>query len=152
MMEFLQTMPFWYWFVFALVLLGIEMMTGSTYFLWPSVAAVLSGFMALLPFSAWQFELIVFAIVTVALSFYAPAKVKPWLHRTQADHQNLNERGAQKVGRRAIVDQTFQDGAGKVRLGDTLWLAESEGGVDFEAGAKVIVERVDGTKLFVKSA
>lgn len=150
---FLAEMPFWYWWVFAVALLIIELMTGSTYFFWPAIAAFAAGILDLGPFNGqWQLQLIVFAVVTVALSVYAPSRVKPWLHRTQADHQTLNERGAQKVGRRATVDTAFSNGAGKVRLGDTLWLAESDGGEDFAQGAQVEITRTEGTKLFVKAS
>lgn len=148
---FLAEMPFWYWWVFAVVLLIIELMTGSTYFFWPAIAAFAAGLLDLGPFDGqWRLQLIVFAAVTIALSWWAPSRVKPWLHRTQADHQTLNERGAQKIGRRATVDETFVNGAGKVRLGDTLWLAESEAGDDLAEGTQVTVTRAEGTKLFVK--
>lgn len=151
--DFLAAMPFWYWWVFAVVLLIIELMTGSTYFFWPAIAAVAVGLFAIGPLGgAWQMQLLVFAAVTIVLSIYAPSRVKPWLLRTQADHPTLNERGAQKIGRRATVDETFANGAGKVRLGDTLWLAESESGEDFAEGAQVVVTRAEGTKLFVKAA
>ena len=148
--DFISTMPFWYWWVFAVALLVIELSTGSTYFLWPAIAAAATGLISVTPLGAfWQSQLLAFAVLTVALSVFAPRYVKPWIHRTQKDHQHLNERGAQKIGRRATVDEAFVNGAGKVRLGDTLWLAESENGDDFAQGATVTVVRVDGTKLFV---
>ncbi len=151
--NFISTMPFWYWWVLAVVLLVIELSTGSTYFLWPAIAAAVTGLISVTPLGAfWQSQLLAFAVLTVALSVFAPRYVKPWIHRTQKDHQHLNERGAQKVGRRATVDETFVNGAGKVRLGDTLWLAESENGDDFVGGATVTVVRVEGTKLFVEAA
>ncbi len=87
----------------------------------------------------------------IGFSSLAPAYVKPWLHKTQADHLTLNERGAQKIGRRAAVDQHFENGSGKVRLGDTLWLADGEGGQNFAKGAEVEVTRTEGTKLYVKA-
>jgi len=150
--EFLQAMPFWYWWVFAIGLLTIELMTGSTYFLWPAIAAALVGFLTLWPLDgAWQMQLILFAGFTTALSVFAPRYVRPWLHKTQADHLTLNERGAQKIGRKASVDGDFENGVGKIRLGDTLWLAESETGEDFAAGAQVEVTRAEGTKIFVKA-
>ncbi len=153
LIEFLTTMPFWYWWVFAALLLVIELSTGSTYFLWPAIAAVIVGLFSLSPVGAfWQMQLLLFAATTVGLSFFAPPYVKPWLQRSQADHQMLNDRGAQKIGRRASVDEDFVDGAGKVRLGDTLWLAESEDGENFAAGVSVVVTRVDGVKLFVRGA
>lgn len=151
--EFMQTMPFWYWWVLAIALLTIELMTGSTYFLWPAIAAVVVGFFDLWPLNEqWQIQLIIFAGITIALSIFAPPKVKPWIHRTQADHLTLNERGAQKIGRRATVDQTFSNGVGKVRYGDTLWLAESENGEDFAEGTQVVISAAEGTKVIVKAA
>ncbi len=151
--DFIATMPFWYWWVFAVALLVVELSTGSTYFLWPAIAAAVTGIVSLSPLGVfWQSQLLTFAVVTVALSVVAPRYVKPWLNRTQADHQNLNQRGAQKIGRRAIVEDAFSNGAGKVRLGDTLWLAESESGEDFESGAQVVVAKAEGTKLFVNRA
>ena len=151
--EFIATMPFWYWWVFAIALLVVELTTGSTYFLWPAIAAAVTGLISLSPLGAfWQSQLLAFAVLTIALSVVAPKYVKPWLHRTQADHQHLNERGAQKIGRLASVDAGFVNGIGKVRLGDTLWLAESETGEDFTEGAQVVVARAEGTKLFVKGA
>ncbi len=150
---FLSDIPFWYWCVFGLVLLVIELMTGTTYFLWPAIAAFAAGLFELGPFGgAWQLQLIVFAAITVLLSIFAPPYVKPWLQRAQADHFTLNERGAQKVGRRAVVGDAFVNGAGKVRMGDTLWIAESEDGANLAAGAMVEITRADGAKLFVKPA
>lgn len=148
---FLSDMPFWYWWVFAIVLLVIELLTGSTYFFWPAVAAFVAGLFDIGPLNgAWQLQLIVFAMVTIVLSVFAPPYVKPWLQRTQSDHHTLNERGAQKIGRRVNVDGAFINGAGKVRFGDTLWLAESEDGENYAEGAVVEITRTEGTKLFVK--
>ena len=122
-------------------------------FLWPAIAAALVGFVDIWPLDGqWQIQLILFSIITIVLSIVAPPKVKPWLHRTQADHMTLNERGAQKIGRKATVDQTFVNGAGKVRFGDTLWLADSESGEDFSAGVQVEIVAAEGTKLIVKAA
>ncbi len=151
--EFISTMPFWYWWVFAIGLLTIELMTGSTYFLWPAISAALVGFFDIWPLDgAWQLQLILFAGFTIVLSVFAPPYVKPWLHKTQADHLTLNERGAQKVGRKATVDGGFVNGTGKVRYGDTLWIADSENGEDFPEGAQVEITRAEGTKLYVKAA
>ena len=57
----------------------------------------------------------------------------------------LNERGAQKIGRKATVDQAFVNGAGKVRFGDTLGLADSDSGEDFSAGVQVEIVATEGT-------
>jgi membrane protein implicated in regulation of membrane protease activity len=151
--DFMSTIPFWYWWIFAMGLLVIELLIGSTYFLWPAIAAAIVGVTDLWPLDgAWQLQLLLFAGLTIALSILAPAKVKPWLQKTQADHLTLNKRGAQKIGRRATVDVNFENGHGKIRLGDTLWLAESENGENFSANTQVEITRAEGTKLFVRAA
>lgn len=151
--EFLSAMPFWYWWVFAAVLLTIELITGTTYFLWPAISAAVVGVFDIWPLQdAWQLQLLVFSASTIALSIFAPPYVKPWLNKTQADHLNLNQRGEQKIGRRATVDTAFENGAGKIRLGDTRWIAESDSGEDFAEGDQVEITRSEGTKLYVKAA
>ncbi|MCB2098026.1 MAG: NfeD family protein [Parvularculaceae bacterium] len=152
MVEFLETMPFWYWFVFAVILLIVEISTGTTYFLWPAAAAVIVGFADLWPLDgAWRMQLLIFGVITVLLTIVATPKVKPWLHKSQADHLTLNERGAQKIGKRVKVDEAFSAGEGRVRYGDTVWLAASKDGANFEKGAEVEIVGVDGAKLYVKA-
>lgn len=151
--SYLETMPFWHWWVLAVVLLFIEIATGSTYFLWPAAAAALVGVSDIWPFDGnWQAELALFAVITILLTIFATPRVKPWLHRTRSDHLTLNERGAQKIGKRAVVDEAFMNGAGRVKFGDTVWAAESASGENFAEGAAVEITAVDGAKLFVKAA
>jgi hypothetical protein len=151
--QFLAEMPFWYWWVLAVVFLVVEISTGSTYFLWPATAALVVGALDLWPLDgAWRAQVFVFAAVTTLLIVFATPRVKPWLQRSQTDHMTLNERGAQKIGKRASVEAAFENGVGRVRYGDTVWLAESETGENFPAGAQVVIVKADGIKLVVKAA
>jgi len=150
MVEFLASMPFWYWFVLAVILLIVEISTGTTYFLWPAAAATAAGLLDLWPLDGrWRTQLLVFAVVTVLLTVFATPKVKPWLHRSQKDHLTLNERGAQKIGKRVKVEEAFSSGEGRVRFGDSVWSAASESGENFAIGEEVTITRVEGSKLFV---
>ena len=152
LISFLETMPFWYWWVFAVGLLTIELITGSTYFLWPAIAAAIVGVFALFPFSLWQIELIVFAVTTTGLSIWAPRYVKPWIHKTQADHMNLNDRGAQKIGRKGSVWKKLSSMAqAKCVLAIRCGSLRARRGMDIEEGVQVEITRAEGTKLFVKS-
>jgi len=97
MVEFLATMPFWYWFVFAVILLIVEISTGTTYFLWPAAAAVVVGFADIWPLDgAWRMQFVIFAVVTFLLTIFATPKVKPWLHKSQADHLTLTNAARRK--------------------------------------------------------
>lgn len=153
MIDFLASMPFWYWWVLAAALLMIEIATGTTYFLWPAAAAGVTGLADLWPLDGhWRAQLVLFAVVTVVLTVFATPRVRPFLQKGQQDHLTLNERGAQKIGRRVVVEETFVSGAGRVRLGDTVWAAESDSAAAFAKGAEVEIVRVDGAKLIVKAA
>lgn len=151
MIEFLQSMPFWYWWVLAALLLIVEISTGTTYFLWPAAAAAVVGFSDIWPLDGqWRPQLLLFAAITVALTIFATPRVRPLLQKGQTDHLTLNERGAQKIGKRVKVEEAFVSGRGRVRYGDTVWAAESETGENHPVGAEVEIIRVDGAKLFVK--
>lgn len=152
-MHFLETLPFWQWWALALVLLIVELATGSTYFLWPAAAAFVVGGLDLWPLNGhWRAQLAFFATITILLTVFGTPRVRPWLQKARADHLNLNDRGAREIGRRASVEDAFVNGSGKVRLGDTVWLADSESGEAFARGATVEIARVEGAKLIVRAA
>lgn len=66
-----------------------------------------------------------------------------------SDEPGLNVRAAHYVDQIAIVEVAIVGGRGKVRIGDTLWLAE---GPDLEPGAQVRVTGARGTVLSVARA
>ncbi len=148
---FLAEMPFWYWWVLAVILLIGEITTGTTYVLWPAVAAVLVGFTDIFPLDGmWQMQLLIFAVITVALTIFGTPYAKKWLHATKTDHENLNKRGAQKIGQRAVVASEFVGGKGRVKYGDTEWLAEAETPVELAEGAEVEITEARGTTLVIR--
>lgn len=149
---FLQDIPFWYWWVLAVILLLMEVMTGSTYLLWPASASVFTGLSAIWPLqNSWQGQCLVFTALTIALTLFAAPRVRPWLNRARQDHQLLNERGARKIGRKVSADGDFSNGVGKIRLDDTLWLAETDDHHNPVNGAALEITRVEGTKVYVKA-
>lgn len=64
----------------------------------------------------------------------------------RTDQPTLNQRGAQYVGRLVEVVKPIRFGEGRVRVGDTIWLAR---GPDCDAGTWVRVVAVDATCLTV---
>ena len=59
----------------------------------------------------------------------------------------MNNRGARSVGEVVVVSQVIADGRGRVKLGDSDWLAK---GPDAEPGTKMKVTGIDGTVLVVE--
>lgn len=72
-----------------------------------------------------------------------------WAHPgvSESDQPELNRRGAQLIGRTAVVVEAIEGGRGKVRVGDTVWPAE---GPDAVASAIVRVADCEGTVLKVE--
>ena len=134
----------WCWFLLAALLLGLEIVLPGVHFVWFGFAAGIVGVLALVTGVAWAWQLIAFGliacVVVYAMRSYAdPARVK-------SDEPDLNVRGHQYIGRSVVVEDAIVDGRGKVRIGDTHWIAK---GSDAPVGATVKVTGVDGIVLLV---
>ena len=72
-----------------------------------------------------------------------------WAHPSisTSDEPDLNARARQLIGRVVAVEGPIENGRGKVRIGDTMWLAA---GPDCPAGTSVRVIRVNGLVLIVE--
>lgn len=134
----------WNWLFLAVALFSLEALVPGVHFVWFGVAAVIVGILGLATGFAWQWQLVAFALLSIATVFvarrFARADAAP------SDAPDLNLRGAQYVGRLVTVEEPIRGGRGKVRVGDTLWQAE---GADAPAGARVKVTGVRDTVLVV---
>lgn len=142
----------WHWLAFGLILLSIEMAVGTFDLLWIAIAAgFTSAFTAFAPDSLTTVEgqFIVFAIASVGLFFLGRTVFKK-LRETVAEHPTLNKRMASTVGARAVVDEDFNGGLGRVKLGDTVWSAQSLDGSNLSSGTGVVVEDTVGNTLKVR--
>jgi membrane protein implicated in regulation of membrane protease activity len=139
----------WHWAALGLALLIGEISTGTTFLLWPAVAA---GFTALVAWvwridGGWQIG--VFAAATLALTAIGARYVRGrWL--APAGAPALNERATQLLGARGEAAAAFVNGAGRVRLGDSVWRAQSSDAI--AAGESIEVVSSDGPTLIVKKA
>lgn len=134
-----------HWLVLGLILLIAEMASGTTYLLWPAVAAFAVALLAWLTPIGWEIEIAVFALLIIALTYFGHPIVKRW--RNEGAASGLNERSTTLIGVRGVV-QNFSNGVGSVKVQDTVWRAVSEEAL--EAGQAVEVAAVDGVTLKVK--
>jgi len=147
-MEWLQQVEFWHWWVAAVVLLILEVFAPGAFFLWLAIAAGVLGLVVMaVPAMAWDMQLLVFAVLSVA----AVALGRVWLkrHPIGTDRPTLNRRGDQYVGRVFTLDEPVINGFGKIRVDDTTWKIRGD---DCAAGSRVRVVGVDGTTLLVDAA
>jgi len=137
----------WNWLILAVVLFTLEVMIPGVHFLWFGISAVIVGALTLATGVAWPWQVLAFGIISVLTVFWVRHYVRPDV--AVSDLPDLNERAQQYVGRSLVVEQAIQNGRGKVRADDTLWLAE---GPDAPAGARVKVTASRGNVLVVERA
>lgn len=135
----------WNWFILAVILFGLETVVPGVHFVWFGVAAVIVGLLALGIDFAWQWQLIAFALISVATVFWVRRYARSDV--ALSDQPDLNMRGAQYIGRVVPVEEAIKGGRGKVRIGDTVWQAE---GADAAAGTRVRIRSTNGTVLVVE--
>ncbi|GAB5458253.1 MAG: NfeD family protein [Henriciella sp.] len=142
----------WHWLAIGLILLTIEMGTGTFDLLWVAIAAgVTSLFAAFAPdtLAGWEGQLVVFAITSIVMVIIGRTVFRS-MRDGGPEHPTLNKRMATTIGERATVTETFQAGSGRVKLGDTEWSAQSLDGANLVEGMTVIVDGTDGNQLKVR--
>ena len=144
-MDFFTALTWWHWYLIAILLLGLEMLTPVSFFLWLGVGAGLTGVLAQITgMASWQSQCVAFVVLSFASLFLGRRFIR---RAAPAEHSTLNRRLAQYVGRTAILEQPITDGHGKARLGDTLWRVR---GPDCPTGTRIVVVGVDGSDLLVR--
>lgn len=137
----------WFWFILTLVLFGLEMVVPGVIFMWLAFAAIVVGGIVLIdPSMGWEIQFIIFSVLGVVSVFSG----RTYLRRNPivSEDEELNDRGARYIGNKYTVERAMQNGEGKIRIGDTLWLVRG----DFEAdvGSKLKVIGSDGVVLLVE--
>ncbi len=138
---------YWHWWIFAIILLILEIFTPGAFFMWMSAAAGLIGIILLaVPELSWQTQFIIFAITSVI----AIIAGKMWFTRNPINTEmpSLNSREDELIGRVLEVEQAIINGSGRVKVGESTWKAN---GPDCKIGASVRVVSVSGAELMVET-
>jgi membrane protein implicated in regulation of membrane protease activity len=135
-----------HWLVAGLVLLIAELATGTTFLLWPAIAAWITGVLLFaLPLEA-PAQLLVFGGLTLCTTLTGRYYVKGrWLG---GGDDRLNDLTQSLPGSTAVAVAAFEDGVGRVRLGDSEWRAESAD--DVAMGDRLRIVAVSGSTLRVE--
>ncbi|MEO6041549.1 MAG: NfeD family protein [Croceibacterium sp.] len=137
--------PHWVWLTLGVILAAAEMLAPGVYLLWLGLAAIVTGLMT------WALGLSVPVQVLdfVALSLIAAFSARRWLAETPIASTDplMNRRGARMVGHTALVVQPIADGSGRVKYGDSEWIAR---GPPIPAGQRVRIVGTDGSALLVE--
>lgn len=134
-----------HWLVLGLLLLIAEMMSGTSYLLWPAAAAFIVGLLGFTGMTNWVFDIALFAVLVIALTAFGRPLVRRFRTSNAAD--GLNDRAAQLIGGSGVVT-AFANGVGSVKVQDTIWRATSDEAL--APGETVTIAAADGVTLKVK--
>ena len=134
----------WVWLTLGLVLAGLEMLLPGVYLIWLAVAAIVTGVLTLAFDLSLPLQVVDFVFLSLIIAFSA----KRFLRDKPIESADplLNRRGARLVGETALVVEAIEHGSGRVKLGDSEWIAR---GPNVAAGERVRVTGSEGAVLLV---
>lgn len=137
-----------FWFLIALVLGGIEILTLSFFLIWLAIAALITAVVTyFLPDLGLAAQLVIFAIFSVALLIPG----RRWVNRSNfaQNKQVVNDRAESMIDRLGEV-VSGKEGMYRVKIGDTEW--GGRGDRDLKVGDMIRVVGVDGIMLRIELA
>lgn len=143
--------PAGWWLAFGIFLIIVEMLSGTFFFLFLGVGALLVALLT------WMLDLgglgqgVLFgASALVAAGAWYRLRPNPDDSIEQlAGAKDLNKRLARFVGREADLVEPLRGGEGRIRLDDSYWTVT---GHDLPVGTSVRVVAIEGMKLRVEPA
>jgi membrane protein implicated in regulation of membrane protease activity len=137
--------PHYTWLAIGLLLAAAEMAAPGVFLIWMAGAALITGVIAWLVPIGLPLQIVVFAVLAIVAVFSGRRYLRAY-PVVSADPK-LNDRGAQAVGEIVVVTHAIDAGRGRVRMGDSEWLAK---GPDAEPGSRMRVSGHDGAVLIVE--
>jgi inner membrane protein len=148
MAEMFSTLGTWNWLVFGIILMALELVAPGVFLFWLGLAALLVGLLSFVIHPSWQAQILMFAV-------FAAAAVPLWRRVARSSssvsksNPFLNKRADALIGRVFTLEKPIIDGAGTVRIDDTVWRVA---GPDTPAGNRVKIVQADGASLTVAAA
>jgi hypothetical protein len=136
---------YWIWLTLGVVLAGAEMLLPGVYLIWLALAAIATGALTATLDLSLPYQVVNFVSLALIFAFSARRflRDKP----IESADPLMNRRGARLVGETAVVVQAIAHGSGRVKIGDSEWIAR---GPDVAAGEFVRVSGSEGAILLIE--
>jgi membrane protein implicated in regulation of membrane protease activity len=135
----------WTWLAIGLLLAAAEIAVPGVFLIWMAGAALITGVIAWLVPIGLPLQIVLFAVLAIVAVFSGKRYLRA--HPVEGADPKMNDRGARAVGELVVVTHAIDGGEGRVRLGDSEWLAK---GPDAEPGSRMRVAGHDGVVLIVE--
>ena len=138
--------PHYAWLALGLVLAAAEMAIPGVFLIWMAGAALIVGFVTSAVPIGVPLQIVLFALLAIVAVFTGRRYLRS--HPVEAADPKMNQRGERVIGEMVVVTQAIEGGSGKVKLGDSEWLAR---GADAAPGTRLRVAGHDGVVLIVEA-
>ena len=135
-----------FWIIVAAVALVVEIITLGLSSIWFTGGAIVAAIVGYLDGPLWL-QIVLFIVVSTILLFairpFASKRLRIGEEKTNTDSL---------IGRveKILTTVDNNEGTGMLKLGDVEWRAVSDDGSVIPEGTLVKIERIEGTKLFVR--
>ncbi|WP_284126406.1 NfeD family protein [Parerythrobacter aestuarii] len=147
-MDWLESLePHFIWLAIGLFLGAAEILVPGVFLIWLAGAALITGALAFFLPIGLPLQIVIFAVLAIVAVFMGRNYLKA--HPIEDVDPKMNRRGERLVGETALVVQGFEGGTGRIKVGDSEWLAR---GTDMEVGARVRITGSEGAILLVEPA
>lgn len=139
--------PHYVWLAIGLLLAAAEILVPGVFLIWLAGAALITGILTWFLPIGLPIQIVIFAVLAIAAVFAG----RTYLRNNPIVDVDpmMNRRGMRLVGEHAVVTQAIEGGEGRVKLGDSEWIAR---GADSPAGTRVTVTKTAGSILTVEPA
>ncbi|HEX8057911.1 MAG TPA: NfeD family protein [Novosphingobium sp.] len=145
-MEWVESLDAHYhWLAIGLLLAAAEMAIPGVFLIWLAAAALITGALTWFLPIGLPVQIVIFAVLSIAAVFTGKRYLAA--NPVEALDPKMNDRGARLVGETVVVTHAIDGGNGRVKQGDSEWLAK---GPDAEPGTKMRVAGHDGVVLVVE--
>ncbi len=135
-----------HWIVIGVVILIFELIGAGGFLFWTGLAAIITSIVVcLIPTLGWPIQILIFAVLTVIVTFCWWKYLKTHPFEKKSDAPNLNQRNKRYIGRVFTLDEAIVNGRGNVRVDDSRWRVECD--KDYPAGTKIEITGADGVVL-----
>ena len=145
-MDWLNSLePHYFWIALGLFLAAAEILVPGMFLIFLGIAALITGFAVWFVPISTPFQIVLFAVLAIASLFLG----RNFIRRNPVEEADpkMNRRGDRMMGETAVVVEAISDGSGRVKHGDSEWLAR---GPDLSKGTKVRIAGSDGAVLVVE--
>ena len=137
--------PHWVWLLAATAMGIAELLVPGVFLIWLAAAAAVTGFVTLIFGVPIAFQFAIFALLSLGAVWVG----RRWYHNNPVESSDplLNDRAARLIGETLVLVSPIENGRGRVRVGDGVWMCRGE---DAEAGTRVRVIGAEGSCLRVE--